>query len=135
MYSGSCGCREISFTLAAKPSKLTKCFCSDCRKFSSFFGQLAALHQAADFKLNDPKGYLKVHVVTTTRSGLPKRRFLCGNCGSSIYTIPRGHEGELVRIRPTLLDGDFNDYMEGVPVNAIFTEELEKFQVKDVKLI
>lgn len=116
---GGCQCGEIKISLKGEPVKSFICYCIDCRKGSGHLGQILSYYDTKNIEITDSKSYLREFIVGNTKSGVPKKKEFCGNCGSTIRTLPMKYNGEVSVVRPTLLDENFKMC---VPKIAIFGE-------------
>jgi hypothetical protein len=73
----------------------------------------------------DPQLQLKTFTITKTKSGKPKDKLFCGQCGSTIGTIPMLHDGKVFNLRSSLIDSGFEIFQPNFP--AGFREERESF--------
>ena len=98
MYSGSCLCGSIRYSVKGELSDFGYCHCSSCRKASgSAFGANAgvARHEIA---LHDPDNHLSEY-----ESSPGKVRAFCGHCGSPLFAYLRA-SADILRIRLGSLD-------------------------------
>ena len=98
MYTGSCLCGGVKFSINAELAPIQICHCSQCRKAQG--GAFAANTPVAtsDFKLHSG-----ADLLTEYESSPGKRRFFCRQCGSPIYSS-RDSLPKIIRIRAGLLD-------------------------------
>jgi hypothetical protein len=73
----------------------------------------------------DPQLQLKTLALTKTKSGKPKDKLFCGQCGSTIGTIPILYDGKVFILRSSLIDSGFEIFQPNFP--ADFREEKESF--------
>ena len=101
MYSGSCLCGKIRYTLQGELSDFGYCHCKSCRKSSGSAHGANAGIERNNLKLEDPD-----HVLRDFVSSSGKHRTFCSNCGSPIYAY-LSSTPELIRIRLGTLDTPF----------------------------
>lgn len=116
---GGCQCGAVKISLKGEPVKSFICYCIDCRKASGHLGQMLSYYYTKNVEIMDSKFFLKELIVTKTKSGYPKKKEFCGNCGSTIRTLPMKYNGEVSMVRSTLLDENF---IMCVPKIAIFED-------------
>lgn len=121
---GGCQCGAIRISLKGEPVKSFICYCIDCRKGSGHLGQMLSYYDTKNVEITDSKSYLREFVVASTKSGVPKKKEFCGNCGSTIRTLPMKYNGEVSMVRPTLLDENF---IMCVPKIAIFGDSKNQY--------
>lgn len=121
---GDCQCGAIKISFKGEPVKSFVCYCVDCRKGSGHLGQMLSYYNTNDVEITDSQSYLKEFVVINTKSGSPKKKEFCGNCGSTIRTLPMKYNGKVSMMRPTLLDENFTMC---APKNTIFGDSKTKF--------
>ncbi|EIN08768.1 hypothetical protein PUNSTDRAFT_133949 [Punctularia strigosozonata HHB-11173 SS5] len=89
---GSCNCGSITVTLKegfveGKHAGVA-CHCLNCQKTTgSLFAYLLPVSRS-DFTISDPSCVLRTYAQHGTDSGKPMYRQFCGNCGSSILSLP-----------------------------------------------
>jgi hypothetical protein len=96
--SGGCQCGKIRYTISEVPQLVYTCHCTDCQRMtSSAFSLGVALPEGA-FRLiaGEPRPIRRV-----PDSGRLNTRFVCPDCASWIYSLPRGG---VVRVRAGTLD-------------------------------
>lgn len=71
-------CGAVRYELQGKPTSVTYCHCSMCRRWHGHVGAYAAVDRA-DFVLVEDRG-LKWHASSPS-----VRRGFCGECGSSLF--------------------------------------------------
>lgn len=101
MYRGSCLCGSVSYEITGELSEFGYCHCSSCRKASGTAHAANAGVAAADFRLEDPSGYIREF-----ESSPGKYRAFCSNCGSPLYARVTSRPGTF-RIRLGTLDTPF----------------------------
>lgn len=116
---GSCLCGSIQVSISGEPIKRFVCYCSDCRKGSGHLGQFIVMLDTKDIEISDSNSRLKEYTVTSTKSGFPKRKQFCCECGCTILTLPMKFKGEKAMFRPSLLDEKFSHYS---PTQMVFEE-------------
>ncbi|KAK8135132.1 hypothetical protein PG984_007144 [Apiospora sp. TS-2023a] len=61
--------------------------------------------------VSDPGNNVKIYTITEgTQSGFPKEKHFCGNCGCTLWTVPRKYGGMIRMIRTSLLDNGLARY-------------------------
>jgi len=98
MYTGSCLCGGVHFSISGELGAIQLCHCSQCRKAQGTPFAANTPVQAATFKLRDGADLLR-HF----ESSPGKERAFCGRCGSPIYSR-RTSLPNVLRIRTGLLD-------------------------------
>ena len=80
MIQGNCLCRAVRYEVTAVQGPLVHCHCNYCRKThaAAFSSNLTA--QKADFSLISGEAEVKFY-----ESSPGKKRYFCGNCGSSLW--------------------------------------------------
>ncbi len=100
MYTGSCLCGGVTFTIEGDLQPIQICHCGQCRKAqgSAFATNIPVA--ASAFKL-----VAGAELLQSFESSPGKDRVFCKQCGSPVYskkvTMP-----DVLRIRAGLLDGD-----------------------------
>ncbi|CAL1192887.1 unnamed protein product [Candida parapsilosis] len=69
------------------------------------------------------------YVVQKTKSGHPKKKQFCKDCGCTIRTLPMKFNGEVSMIRQSLVDENFTKLS---PQLAMFGDEKSRF-IEDAK--
>jgi hypothetical protein len=98
VYTGSCLCGGVKFSIHAELEPIQMCHCSQCRKA-----------QGGAFATNTPVSLTNfdlksgAELLTEYESSPGKRRFFCCTCGSPIYSS-RDSLANVIRIRSGLLD-------------------------------
>lgn len=123
-FKGSCICESIKFEVSGEPEDSVHCYCKDCRKNSGALGQITSSYSSTNFEISDDESVLKEYTIKKTASGFPKKKNFCGKCGCTIFTVPMKFDGQIIVIRPTLLDDSFPVFM---PTKAIFEDEKKRF--------
>lgn len=90
MLNGKCLCGQIEYTLDEDSRDGILCQCRTCQVQST--DRSFNLKSSPD-KLKVTKGQPKVWVDENTDSGNAVERNFCGNCGSSLWSVPRGIPG------------------------------------------
>ena len=121
---GDCQCGAIKINFKGEPVKSFICYCVDCRKASGHLGQMLSYYNTNDVEIMDSQAFLKEFIILNTKSGSPKKKEFCGNCGSTIRTLPMKYSGEVSMMRPTLLNENFAIF---APKNAIFGDSKKEF--------
>jgi hypothetical protein len=96
--TGGCQCGKIRYTISEVPQLVYTCHCTDCQRMTrSAFSLGVALPEGA-FRLiaGEPRAIRRV-----PDSGRLNTRFVCPDCASWIYSLPRGG---VVRVRAGTLD-------------------------------
>ena len=95
---GGCQCGAMRYEIAEAPLRTYVCHCTDCQRItSSAFSLGVALPEGA-FRLTagEPRAIQRV-----PESGRLNTRFVCPDCASWVYSLPRGG---VVRVRAGTLD-------------------------------
>ncbi len=98
MYTGSCLCGGIQFSIDSELEPIQVCHCSQCRKA-----------QGTPFATNTPVSTTAFHLlsgaelITVFESSPGKQRAFCSRCGSPIYSKRDSLPGVL-RIRVGLIN-------------------------------
>jgi len=67
-----------------------------------------ALFLSRNMAVSDPGNNVKIYTITEgTQSGFPKEKHFCGNCGCTLWTVPRKYGGMIRMIRTSLLDNGY----------------------------
>lgn len=83
MHTGACACGSVRFEVTGKPTKVTYCHCSKCRRWHGHVGAWFGVDRDG-FRLVEQRG-LKWH------SPAPDvQRGFCGECGSSLLWDQKG---------------------------------------------
>jgi hypothetical protein len=77
MKTGGCLCGGVRYELRGKPTSVTYCHCSMCRRWHGHVGAYAAVDRA-DFVLVEDRGLAWFASSTSARRGF------CSACGSSV---------------------------------------------------
>lgn len=128
-YAGSCLCGEVSFKLIGEPSRSFVCYCIDCRKGSGHLGQFISQYATDKVEIDNKNDKIAEYVVQKTKSGHPKRKQFCKDCGCTIRTLPMKFNGDVSMIRQSLVDDNFAKL---TPQLAMFGDEKSSF-TEDVK--
>ncbi len=81
MYTGSCLCGSINFSINGAVTDIIHCHCSLCRKASGSAFATNGFINASDLILTDKNGTL-----TFYQSSEGKRKYFCKTCGAPIYS-------------------------------------------------
>ena len=100
MYSGSCLCGSLTYTLQGAISNIIHCHCSLCRKATGSAYATNGFIQAQDFALTD-----KQNTLTFFESKAGTRKYFCRHCGTPIYSA-NPNTPERYRLRIGSLDSD-----------------------------
>lgn len=89
---GSCLCGAITLTITQlglfdKPNGHI-CHCVNCRQSSGAASLNILCLPTSNVTFSDPQSYLKTYLDNNTGSGNTVARSFCGNCGSSIGSLP-----------------------------------------------
>ncbi len=124
-YRGRCLCGGIRYTLTRWPRRVIQCYCSDCQKSggsdyqivryarprqalwssSSLTAPQMAEYRTEDVVVEDPLSNWKIYTIKDgTRSGQPKEKHFCGNCGCVLWTVAMRDGGHLRLVRTSLVD-------------------------------
>ena len=98
MYTGSCLCGGIQFSINAELAPIQICHCSQCRKAQGGAFATNTPVETSDFEVKSG-----TDLLTEYESSPGKRRFFCRQCGSPIYSS-RDSLANVIRIRAGLLD-------------------------------
>jgi hypothetical protein len=98
--AGGCACGAVRYELTAAPYALFACHCADCQTMTGSAFSLAM--PIAPEALRITKGELKMW-LRTAASGRQIPQYICGECGTRIYTAPPGPTATLT-LRPGTLD-------------------------------
>jgi hypothetical protein len=98
MYTGSCLCNGVQFSIDAEFAPIQICHCTQCRKAQGAPFAANAPVSTSVFRLVSGKGLL-----TEYESSPGKKRVFCKCCGSPIYSY-RNTLPEVVRIRLGLIN-------------------------------
>lgn len=98
MYTGSCLCGGVKFSINAELAPIQICHCSQCRKAQGSAFATNTPVSTSDFELKSG-----ADLLTEYESSPGKRRFFCRQCGSPIYSS-RDSLPNVIRIRAGLLD-------------------------------
>ena len=84
---GGCHCGHIRYEAEVDPDKVVICHCTDCQTLSGSAFRTVVPTNEGTFKLlaGEPKVYVK-----TGESGNKRVQTFCPDCGSPIYSGPRG---------------------------------------------
>jgi hypothetical protein len=96
--TGGCQCGMIRYEITEAPQLVTTCHCTDCQRITgSAFSLGVALPETA-FRLTagQPRALLRM-----ADSGRLNTRFVCPDCASWVYSLPRGG---VIRVRGGTLD-------------------------------
>ena len=98
MYSGSCLCNGVRYTITGQVSEFGYCHCASCRKASgSAFGANIGVARD-DVQLSDPH-----NLCREFESSPGKFRVFCSRCGSPLYAY-LNRTPETIRMRLGSLD-------------------------------
>ena len=98
-FTGSCHCREISYTFSGEPLRQVNCHCKNCQKTSGG-PYLANIFVSEDNLLI--KGSPKVYQHLADSGNQMTKKF-CGNCGAQMFSLGSGRPG-IVSIRGGTID-------------------------------
>ncbi|GAC1607732.1 MAG: GFA family protein [Aquirhabdus sp.] len=98
MYTGSCLCGGVKFSINAELAPIQICHCSQCRKAQGSAFATNTPVSTSDFELKSG-----ADLLTEYESSPGKRRLFCRQCGSPIYSS-RDSLPNVIRIRAGLLD-------------------------------
>lgn len=92
-FSGRCLCGAVRFdSTADEPAMVAACHCTDCRKQS---GTAFSMNVAVPTDSLKVTGDVLNNYEKPGTSGLPVKRYFCGNCGSPIYSDVNAFDGIL----------------------------------------
>lgn len=122
MYTGSCLCGEITFTISGELDPIQVCHCSQCRKAqgSAFVTNIPV--KESEFELTSGINQLK-----SFESSPGKQRVFCSHCGSPIYSKHVKLPG-VIRVRA----GTLNEDLKTRPIYHIyFDSKANWFEIND----
>jgi hypothetical protein len=99
MIKGSCLCGKVKFEISGKPSSLSYCHCSRCRKTAGVFSAVL-IGQADDLKLTEGEEYIKKFEPGPEGKF---NRYFCSECGSPLGDMVNG---ESYVVAASALDSD-----------------------------
>ncbi|KAF1913617.1 DUF636 domain protein [Ampelomyces quisqualis] len=109
IFTGSCLCSTIRYTIRGEPTIAVMCHCSNCKKTSgsAFQANLLFKHEQLTFLSGELK--LTDCLDTTTASGSTRTRSFCSVCGSNVLATNESspYVRGYVIIMTGCLDGDF----------------------------
>lgn len=79
--TGSCYCKQVSFTADVLPESTTICHCTDCQKLAGSAYRVTTFAPAESFSM---EGAVKTFVKVAA-SGRKRLHAFCPGCGSPIY--------------------------------------------------
>jgi hypothetical protein len=96
--AGGCQCGKIRYEITEAPQLVYTCHCIDCQRITSsaFSLGLALPETAFQLTAGEPRALQRM-----ADSGRLNTRFVCPDCASWIYSLPRGGA---VRVRAGTLD-------------------------------
>jgi hypothetical protein len=97
---GGCACGAVRYELTAPPFALFACHCADCQTLTGSAFSLAM--PIAPDALRITKGEV-TRWVRKAASGREIPQYICGTCGTRLYTAPPGAVASLT-LRPGTLD-------------------------------
>jgi hypothetical protein len=100
MYSGSCLCQSIQFTITGELGPTMICHCTHCRKGSGTGFAMNALINKPDFNVIQGKQYISEY-----ESSPGVFRTFCQTCGSPLYSY-RTNAVDTLRLKVGTLDSD-----------------------------
>ncbi|MFW7525391.1 GFA family protein [Vibrio ostreicida] len=124
MYTGSCLCGSIQFTLNGSISDPIYCHCSRCRKASGSAFATNGFINTADLTLSDAEETLKFY-----ESSEGKRKYFCATCGAPIYSASAAKPDKL-RIRLGVIDSDIAER----PISHNFITSRGNWEEIDIQL-
>lgn len=109
--SGGCLCRAVTFTVAAPPTVMSQCCCTDCQHISGAGHLSIARFKRGDLEVS---GQPKTHSMTAD-SGNAITRYFCPDCGSRLFSETTGRPGII-----GIVAGAFDDNSWFKPDMVIF---------------
>lgn len=100
MYSGACGCGQLSYQLASKPMFVHCCHCRECQKQTGSACVLNAIIEADRVRVD---GDTIEHTLPTP-SGKGQVITRCADCGIAVFSSYLVRLGKLKYIRVGTLD-------------------------------
>lgn len=98
MYTGSCLCGGVQFTIDTELAPIQICHCTQCRKAQGTAIATNTPIPASAFKLLSGAG-----LITAFESSPGKKRCFCKVCGSPVYSY-REARPDILRIRAGLIN-------------------------------
>ncbi|KAF9007191.1 Mss4-like protein [Cyathus striatus] len=101
----SCLCKSIQFTLSSPPFTYSICHCKNCKKIagSAFLAHAYFKPSQLSFKKGEEK--VRVYKDADTTSGNILNRSFCSDCGSALFTQPKGKEDDYIIVAPGVIEG------------------------------
>jgi hypothetical protein len=99
VINGSCLCGEVKFAISGRPSSLSYCHCSRCRKTAGIFSTVL-IGKADDFHLVQGQDAI---AEVKDRAQTKFQRYFCKKCGSSLGDMT---SGEIYVVAASALDDD-----------------------------
>lgn len=93
MYTGSCLCGSVKFTISGKISNIVYCHCSKCRK-----AQGSAFATNGNVNINEFCFISGKDNLTAYQSAENQKKYFCKTCGSPIMSKSTDKPG-IIRIR------------------------------------
>jgi len=100
MYTGSCLCGGVKFTIEGDLQPIQICHCGQCRK-----AQGSAFVTNIPVAVNVFKLVAGAQLLQSFQSSPGKDRVFCKQCGSPVYS-KKATMPDVLRVRAGLLDGD-----------------------------
>ena len=126
MFSGSCACGEIRFSISEKPKFLAECHCSRCRKVGATpFARIAS----RTFELLSGRDKIKAFPPVPP---FMYPRMFCVVCGTSLGELTSGEE--MFPIPANCFDDDlglpirFHDHVADKPAWVTSPDTVTKFE-------
>ena len=101
--TGGCQCGAVRYAIAAAPSALYACHCTDCQKQSggAFALSMVVPRAAIRITAGTPREWQRPGAATA--SGTPALCLLCGVCGARLYHLPSRNPAVAI-VKPGTLD-------------------------------
>ena len=126
MFSGSCACGEVRFSISEKPKFLAECHCSRCRKLGATpFAMIAS----NTFELLSGRNKIKAFSPVPPFMYL---RMFCEVCGTSLGELTS--EEEMFPIPANCFDDDlglpirFHEHVATKPSWVTIPDDVKKFE-------
>lgn len=127
MIKGSCLCGKVRFEISGKPSSLSYCHCSRCRKAAGVFSAVL-IGKADDLRITEGQDQIKIF---SPGSGGTIKRCFCKECGTSLGDMAAG---DIYVIAASALDDDpgilptLHIYTASKPDWYQIADDLKKFE-------
>ncbi|KAF9555069.1 hypothetical protein CPC08DRAFT_744319 [Agrocybe pediades] len=126
VWTGSCLCKAVKYTVTGDPLTFRVCHCENCRKAtgSAFMSNL--FYNADNIRVVQGEDKLKHYADPETWNGAPITRVFCSECGSNLFLHPSSKEAVATNTRVVTM-GTIDGEVPWVPKTELWPELRRKW--------